>query len=79
MSRAIAMKEREWLDETSDFGGQADQLSRFASLFGDPGLAGAVTARLREVTPGQVQQAARLLLPQHAARVVYPGQRGEQA
>jgi predicted Zn-dependent peptidase len=75
MSRSIAMKEREWLDETSDFGGQADQLSHFASLFGDPALAGTVTARLREVTAGQVQQAARLLLPQQAARVVYPGQR----
>jgi predicted Zn-dependent peptidase len=77
MTRAIAMKEREWLDETSDFGGQADQLSRFATLFADPGLAATATARLGEVTPEQVRQAARQLLPPHAARVIYPGQGGE--
>ena len=77
MTRAIAMKEREWLDETSDFGGQADQLSRFATLFGDPGLAATATTRLGEVTAGQVRQAARELLPEHAARVIYPGQGGE--
>jgi len=79
MQRAIAMKEREWLDETADFGGQADQLSHFASLFGDPGLAATVTARLREVTPDQVREAAGLLRPEHAALVVYPGQDGEAA
>jgi predicted Zn-dependent peptidase len=76
MSRAIAMKEREWLDETSDFAGQADQLSRFASLFGDPGLAATVTARLREVTADQVREAARLVRPEHAARVIYPARGG---
>ena len=78
MSRAIAMKEREWLDETSDFAGQADQLSRFATLFGDPGLAATVTVRLREVTADQVREAAGLLRPVHAARVLYPGRGGDQ-
>jgi predicted Zn-dependent peptidase len=79
MQRAIAMKEREWLDETADFGGRADQLSHFASLFGDPDLAATVTARLREVTPDQVREAAGLLRPEHAALVAYPGKDGEAA
>lgn len=73
LRRAIAMKEREWLDETSDYAGRADQLSQFATLFGDPGLAATATARLREVTAAQVQQAAQELRAEHAARVIYPG------
>ncbi|WP_329455128.1 M16 family metallopeptidase [Streptomyces sp. NBC_01497] len=71
LARALASAEREWLDGTADFGGRADQYSRFACLHGDAALADGVVARLRAVTPEQVRRAAAGLLPEQCARVVY--------
>jgi predicted Zn-dependent peptidase len=79
MVRARALAEREWLDETADFGGRADQYARFACLHGDPALADGVLPRLRAVTAEQVRRAAVRMVPEHCARVVYHTDRSVHA
>ncbi|MCA1220634.1 M16 family metallopeptidase [Streptomyces sp. 8L] len=79
LPRARALAEREWLDETADFAGRADQYGRFACLHGDAALADGVVARLRAVTAEQVRRAAADLLPERSARVVYHPERSAQA
>jgi len=79
LTRALALSERQWLDGTADFGGLADQYSRFACLHGDPRLADGMLSRLREITLAQVRRAATELLPEHAARVAYHADRSTDA
>ncbi|WP_167343571.1 pitrilysin family protein [Streptomyces albus] len=79
MERAQAQLEREWLDQLATVGGRADQLCRYAVLFGDPQLALTAVQRLLEVGPEEVREvAAARLRPDNRASLVYepagPGQ-----
>ena len=56
------------LESVSGFGGRADQLNRYNVMAGDPGYLAKDFARFVQVTPEQVQQAARKYLT--AGRVV---------
>jgi predicted Zn-dependent peptidase len=72
MERAQAQLEREWLDRLSTVGGRADELCRFAVLFGDPQLALSAVQRVLEITPQEVQAvAAATLRPDNRAVLVY--------
>ncbi|MGW7517073.1 M16 family metallopeptidase [Streptomyces sp. NPDC054796] len=74
MERAQAQLEREWLDRLATVGGRADELCRFAVLFGDPQLALSAVGRVLEVTPEEVRSvaAARLHRDNRAALVYEP-------
>ncbi|GAB2789555.1 M16 family metallopeptidase [Streptomyces daliensis] len=74
MERAQAQLEREWLDRLATVGGRADELCRFAVLFGDPQLALSAVGRVLEVTPEEVRSvaAARLQRDNRAALVYEP-------
>lgn len=52
--QARAGAEREYLEQTATFAGQADELGRHATLFGDPALADSVVDRLTAVTAADV-------------------------
>ncbi|RKN06850.1 M16 family metallopeptidase [Streptomyces radicis] len=72
MERAQAQLEREWLDRLATVGGRADELCRFAVLFGDPQLALTAVRRIMEVTPEEVRAvAAARLRPDNRAVLVY--------
>jgi predicted Zn-dependent peptidase len=72
MERAQAQLEREWLDRLATVGGRADELCRFAVLFGDPQLALTAVKRVLEVTPEEVRAvAAERLRPDNRAVLVY--------
>jgi predicted Zn-dependent peptidase len=72
MERAQAQLEREWLDRLATVGGRADELCRYAVLFGDPQLALTAVARVLEVTPEEVKAiAAARLHPENRAVLVY--------
>ncbi|MEU4682949.1 M16 family metallopeptidase [Streptomyces xinghaiensis] len=72
MERAQAQLEREWLDQLATVGGRADQLCRYAVLFGDPQLALTAVQRLLEVGPEEVREvAAARLRPDNRASLVY--------
>ncbi len=72
MERAQAQLEREWLDRLATVGGRADELCRFAVLFGDPQLAFSAVRRVLEVTPEEVRRtAAERLRPDNRAVLVY--------
>ncbi|RBM20626.1 pitrilysin family protein [Streptomyces sp. PT12] len=72
MERAQAQLEREWLDRLATVGGRADELCRFAVLFGDPQLALTAVRRIMEVTPDEVRAvAAARLRPDNRAVLVY--------
>ncbi len=72
MERAQAQLEREWLDRLATVGGRADELCRFAVLFGDPQLALTAVRRVLEVTADEVRQvAAERLRPDNRAVLVY--------
>ncbi|SDO76704.1 M16 family metallopeptidase [Actinacidiphila guanduensis] len=82
MERAQAQLEREWLDRLATVGGRADELCRFAVLFGDPQLALTAVQRVLAVTPQEVQEvAAARLRPDNRAVLVYEptgGKAGEE-
>ncbi|MFC4497806.1 M16 family metallopeptidase [Streptomyces ovatisporus] len=80
MERAQAQLEREWLDRLATVGGRADELCRYAVLFGDPQLALTAVQRLLEVTPEEVRAvAAARLRPDNRAVLVYePTAQSEQ-
>ena len=80
MERAQAQLEREWLDRLATVGGRADELCRYAVLFGDPQLALTAVQRVLEVTPEEVRQvAAERLRPDNRAVLVYePTGAGDQ-
>ncbi|WP_233221031.1 M16 family metallopeptidase [Streptomyces carminius] len=72
MERAQALLEREWLDRLATVGGRADELCRYAVLFGDPQLALTAVERVLRVTAEEVRQvAAARLRPDNRAVLVY--------
>ncbi|WP_369266829.1 M16 family metallopeptidase [Streptomyces harbinensis] len=58
MERAQAQLEREWLDRLATVGGRADELCKYAVLFGDPQLALTAVRRILEITPQEVREVA---------------------
>ncbi|MFI9827208.1 M16 family metallopeptidase [Streptomyces sp. NPDC051913] len=80
MERAQAQLEREWLDRLGTVAGRADELCRYAVLFGDPQLALTAVNRVLEVTAAEVQEVAKARLrPDNRAVLVYEPVSGETA
>ncbi|GAB2890897.1 M16 family metallopeptidase [Streptomyces mayteni] len=72
LERAQAQLEREWLDRLATVGGRADELCRFAVLFGDPNLVTTAVRRVLEITADEVREvAAARLRPDNRAVLVY--------
>ena len=72
MERAQARLEREWLDRLGTVAGRADELCRYAVLFGDPQLAFSAIGRILDVTAADVQSvAAARLRPDNRAVLEY--------
>lgn len=72
MERAQAQLEREWLDRLGTVAGRADELCRYAVLFGDPQLALSAVGRVLDVTAAEVQEIAKARLrPDNRAVLVY--------
>ncbi|GAA1981814.1 M16 family metallopeptidase [Kitasatospora viridis] len=72
LERAQAQIEREWLDRLTTVAGRADELCRFAVLFGDPKLVNGALARVQQVTAEEVRAlAAARLRPDNRAVLVY--------
>jgi predicted Zn-dependent peptidase len=72
LERAQAQLEREWLDRLATVGGRADELCRYAVLFGDPQLALTAVPRILDVTAEEVRAvAAARLRPDNRAVLVY--------
>ena len=72
LERAQAQLEREWLDRLATVGGRADELCRFAVLFGDPKLAMTAVQRALRVGADEVRAvAAARLRPDNRAVLVY--------
>ena len=79
MERAQAQLEREWLDRLGTVSGRADELCRYAVLFGDPKLALTAVDRVLEVTADEVQEIAKARLrPDNRAVLVYEPVAGEE-
>ena len=70
LAAARAGAEREYLEETATFAGQADELSRHATLFGDPALADSRVERLAAVTAERVREVVRAWLRADAVATV---------
>jgi predicted Zn-dependent peptidase len=84
MERAQALLEREWLDRLGTVIGRANELCRYAMLFGDPRLAFTAVDRISGVTAEQVRAvAAARLRPDNRAVLAYepvtPGDRAAVA
>jgi predicted Zn-dependent peptidase len=72
MERAQAQLEREWLDRLGTVIGRADELCRYAVLFGDPQLAFSAVNRILDVSAEEVRAvAAARLRPDNRAVLVY--------
>ncbi|MFF4187440.1 M16 family metallopeptidase [Streptomyces sp. NPDC001691] len=72
MERAQAQLEREWLDRLGTVAGRADELCRYAVLFGDPQLALTAVDRVLDITAAEVKAvAAATLRPDNRAVLVY--------
>jgi predicted Zn-dependent peptidase len=72
LERAQAQVEREWLDRFSMVAGRADELCRYAVLFGDPQLAFTAVGRILAVTAADVREvAAARLRPDNRAVLAY--------
>jgi predicted Zn-dependent peptidase len=72
MERAQAQLEREWLDRLGTVTGRADELCRYAVLFGDPQLAFSAVNRILDVSAEEVRAvAAARLRPDNRAVLVY--------
>jgi predicted Zn-dependent peptidase len=72
LERAQAQIEREWLDRLQTVSGRADELCRYAVLFGDPHLADSALSRVMDVTAEEVRAAAeQRLRPDNRAVLVY--------
>jgi len=72
LERAQALLERDWLDGLASVAGRADELCRYAVLFGDPQLAFTAADRLLAVTPEEVRAvAAARLRPDNRAVLRY--------
>ncbi len=74
--RAVALTETHFVTSLQSAAERADQLSRFATYFGDPALVNAQPARYREVTAEQVSAFAReYLVHDNRATLMYvPGE-----
>ncbi|MCG5121413.1 insulinase family protein [Streptomyces sp. T7(2022)] len=80
MERAQAQLEREWLDRLGTVAGRADELCRYAVLFGDPQLALSAVGRVLDITADEVRQAAaERLRPDNRAVLVYEPLTAEEA
>ncbi|AWW37152.1 MULTISPECIES: M16 family metallopeptidase [Streptomyces] len=78
MERAQALLEREWLDRLGTVASRADELCRYAVLFGDPKLALTAVQRLLTVTAEEVREVAKARLrPDNRAVLVYEPTSGE--
>lgn len=72
LERAQAQIEREWLDRLATVAGRADELCRFAVLFGDPELLNQAVGKVLDITAEEVQAvAAARLRPDNRAVLVY--------
>jgi len=72
LERAQALLEREWLDRLGTVAGRADELCRYAVLFGDPQLAFTAVNRIFDVTAEEVRAVAMARLrPDNRAVLVY--------
>jgi predicted Zn-dependent peptidase len=72
MERAKALVEREWLDRLDTVAGRADELCRYAVLFGNPQLAFTAVSRILDVTAEEVRAvAAARLRPDNRAVLAY--------
>ena len=72
LERAQAQIEREWLDRLDTVNGRADELCRYAVLFGDPKLLNSALAKVLDVTAEEVQAvAARHLTPDNRVVLTY--------
>ncbi len=72
LERAQAQIEREWLDRLDTVGGRADELCRYAVLFGDPKLLNLALDKVLDITAEEVQAvAARYLTPANRAVLTY--------
>ncbi len=72
MERAQALLEREWLDRLGTVIGRANELCRYAMLFGDPRLAFTAVDRISGVTAEEVRAlAAARLRPDNRAVLAY--------
>jgi len=72
LERAQAQIEREWLDRLDTVNGRADELCRFAVLFGDPKLLDSALDRVLDVTADEVQAfAAKYLTSDNRAVLTY--------
>lgn len=72
MERAQAQLEREWFDRLDTVSGKADELCRYAVLFGDPLLATTAVDRILSITAEEVRAvAAERLRQDNRAALVY--------
>ncbi|HSA52989.1 MAG TPA: pitrilysin family protein [Yinghuangia sp.] len=72
LERAQAQIERGWLDRMATVGGRADELARYATLFGDASLAFTELDRVLDITAEEVRAvAAERLVSQNRAVLVY--------
>ncbi|AUG79984.1 peptidase M16 [Kitasatospora sp. MMS16-BH015] len=62
LERAQAQIEREWLDRLTTVAGRADELCRYAVLFGDPKLVNTALDRVLDVTAEEVRAVAEACL-----------------
>ncbi|MCF3963738.1 M16 family metallopeptidase [Streptomyces fuscigenes] len=80
MERAQAQLEREWLDRLGTVADRADELCRYAVLFGDPQLALTAVQRILDITADEVKAvAAARLRPDNRAVLVYEPLPAEEA
>ncbi len=72
LERAQAQIEREWLDRLTTVAGRADELCRFAVLFGDPKLVNSALDKVLDITAEEIKSvAAARLRPDNRAVLVY--------
>ncbi|MEV6207627.1 M16 family metallopeptidase [Kitasatospora sp. NPDC051914] len=72
LERAQAQIEREWLDRLTTVAGRADELCRYAVLFGDPKLVNEALPKVLDITAEEVRAvAAARLHPENRAVLAY--------
>ncbi|GAA1078931.1 MULTISPECIES: M16 family metallopeptidase [Kitasatospora] len=72
LERAQAQIEREWLDRLTTVAGRADELCRYAVLFGDPKLLNEALPKVLDITAEEVRAvAAARLHPENRAVLAY--------
>ncbi|MCU7822533.1 M16 family metallopeptidase [Kitasatospora sp. DSM 101779] len=72
LERAQAQIEREWLDRLTTVAGRADELCRYAVLFGDPALLNEALPKVLDITAEEVRAvAAARLHPENRAVLAY--------